>query len=428
MSLISTFSKVFEKLVHTRLLNHLNKNSTLISAQYGFRENHSTSHAILKLLAEVTRHFENREPAVGVFCDLSKAFDRVHHNILCDKLEAYGVRGVPLDWFRSYLSDRYQFVQITGSRSDLLKSRFGVPQGSILGPLLFIVYVNDIVDHIHTASPTLYADDTTLLFGGPQLGLENRISDSIISLQSWLSSNNLLFNSEKSFVVQFLPHNKQPLSLSLSQLGIKESSSVSFLGLTLDQHLSWAEHINKLCSRLSKASFALRTLSSLLSQNLMIMVYHGCFSSIMAYGVEAWGGSTHSTRVFIRQKTAVRIIMNMPSLASCRGQFRALKILTLPSLYIFKTIIYVYKNRNIFQTVGSQHRYSTRHGEDLLTPQHRLTFTEREASCAGILFYNKLPKSLKICNKRCFERVLKDFLINNEFYNFKEFYDFCVNN
>lgn len=422
ISLISTMSKVLEKLVYDRLLKHLNKHSILIPEQYGFREHLSTSHAILHFLKGVHSLLENRKPAVGVFCDLSKAFDRVDHEILCDRLEDYGVRGIPLAWFRSYLADRQQFVEVSGFRSNLLPLKFGIPQGSILGPLLYITYVNKIVHHVQSAVTTLYADDTTLLFGESNCNLQSIISNSMSTFQNWLSNNNLILNAQKSCLIQFLSCNKAPLDLTLSSFGIEESSSVKFLGLILDNKLSWNDQVSSLCSRLSKTNFALRTLCPILSRDLLIMVYYGCFFSVMAYGIEAWGGSPHSSRVFIKQKAAVRLIMGVSPLSSCRGMFRTLNFLTLPSLYIFRTILSVYCNEEGHDTVGALHRYPTRHGDDLRTPQHRLALSEREASCAGAGFYNRLPTNLKTNGLgKGFKNKLKKYLIDKEFYSINEF-------
>lgn len=175
-----TLSKVLEKVAYARLLNHLDKHNILVDNQYGFRANRSTTQAAADFINDVVSHLEHRGPALAIFCDLSKAFDRVDHAVLCGKLERCGVRGVTLAWFRSYLTCRRQFVEVSGSRSDFATCSYGVPQGSILGPLLFIIYVNDLVSHIPLAKSVLYADDTTLLFGGPQKNLQYRVTESLV--------------------------------------------------------------------------------------------------------------------------------------------------------------------------------------------------------------------------------------------------------
>jgi hypothetical protein len=423
ISLLCTISKVIEKVIYSRLVNHLDKHKILIPNQYGFRSNRSTIHAIVDFISDAVCKLDQRQPALGIFCDLSKAFDRVNHEILCNKLEAYGVRGVALSWFRSYLSNRVQFVEIAGTQSGHVGCKYGVPQGSILGPLLFIIYINDLAVHLPLAKTIFYADDTSMLFGGPHLDLQTKVDESLHNLKRWLSENNLLLNSKKSGFMQFLTTNKDAFDVSLDEFGLEECSSVKFLGVTVDNKLSWLPQVTQLCSKLNRINYALRTLSPLLDSRTMLMVYHGCFFSVMAYGIEVWGGSSHASKVFLAQKRAVRIIQGLPPLHSCRGVFKSLNILTLPSMYIFKLIASTVDNFKNIPLVGASHNYPTRHGGALRTPKHRLALSERYASFAGPSFFNRLPVEIKKNSGKVplFLKSVKKFLIEKECYNLSEF-------
>ena len=161
VSILPCFSKFLERIVHNRILNYLNDFHILCENQYGFRKNHSTTHALIDLYDKILSALDRKEHAVGVFFDLSKAFDTVNQEIIFDKLYHYGIRGLALDWVKCYFNERSQFVEYNGLRSTPHKIRCGVPQGSILGPLFFLLYINDLSNASNLDS-ILFADDTNL--------------------------------------------------------------------------------------------------------------------------------------------------------------------------------------------------------------------------------------------------------------------------
>ena len=164
VSVLPIFSKFLEKVVYKRLYNFLIKYNILFDNQYGFRKNHSTALALLHLYDTLANAIDNKEYTMGVFIDLSKAFDTVNHEILLAKLQHYGIRGTPLKWFESYLSGREQFVNFNGYCSSYKLVKCGVPQGSVLGPLLFLIYINDICNVSSALDILLFADDTSIFF------------------------------------------------------------------------------------------------------------------------------------------------------------------------------------------------------------------------------------------------------------------------
>ena len=168
ISLLSSFSKIIEKIVATRLTNFLDTNNLISNCQYGFRKNHSTLHPLVHFLNDVSSALDRKEHTVAIFCDLRKAFDTVSHSILLSKLKKLGVRNVELQWFKNYLSNRKQLVYVNGMNSSLLDILIGVPQGSILGPLLFLIYINDL-PNCSALLALLFADDTTLYLSDSNL-------------------------------------------------------------------------------------------------------------------------------------------------------------------------------------------------------------------------------------------------------------------
>ena len=196
--------------MHSRLYNFLSIHNCIYDLQFGFRNKHSTNHALLDLTEDIRKALDGNSFAVGIFIDLQKAFDTVDHKILLHKLGYYGIRGSANEWFRSYLTDRKQYVSINGVESKTTTMKYGVPQGSVLGPLLFLVYINDLHKSIKYCTTRHFADDTNLLIKNKSLKqLNKHVNIDLRNLCKWLKSNKISLNASKTELLLFRHPNKK---------------------------------------------------------------------------------------------------------------------------------------------------------------------------------------------------------------------------
>ena len=314
ISLLSNIEKIYEKVMYSRVINFLDSQNLLYSRQFGFRKSHSTLHTLTVIVERIRKCLDKGELACGVFVDLQKAFDTVDHQILISKLDHYGIRGSCNNWFKSYLSDRHQFVSIQNSESNLKTIKHGVPQGSVLGPLLFLIYINDLHMAIKFSETFHFADDTHLLHFAKTIGsLCSKINADLRTLTAWLNANKISLNASKTEFVIFRSKSK-PLTSSpfLKLVGKKifPSSSVKYLGVRLDEHLNWKPHISDIATKLQRANGMLSKLRHYLPLKLLVNIYHSLFASHMRYNCQIWGlrDNLNSHRILTLQKAALRLI------------------------------------------------------------------------------------------------------------------------
>ena len=295
ISLLSNLSKIFEKTMYNRIELFLSEFEIIYKLQFGFRKKYSTEHALLSIVEEIRKNLNNGEFSCGAFIDLEKAFDTVNHQILLSKLEHYGIRDTSLTWIASYLSNRKQKVKLNGVNSKSERVSCGVPQGSILGPLLFIIYVNDMHSAVKTSIMHHFADDTNLLFSSKNQNKITKIINSDLKLLfEWLCVNRLSINVSKTEFIVFRPPKKtlnKRIVLELNQTKIYESNKIKYLGLILDSRLKWNYHINELTKKLNRAVGIIYKIRPDCSQKVLLSLYYSLFHSHLTYGLSVWGKS-----------------------------------------------------------------------------------------------------------------------------------------
>ncbi|XP_039287884.1 zinc finger protein 846 [Nilaparvata lugens] len=315
-----------------QLTVYLERSNLMGDMQHGFRKGRSTTSAVLSLVERIHVAFEEHKSVDLVLCGLTKAFDCVSHNILLDKLHRYGIRDSAWSMVADYLSDRRQVVSVMGATSEERRVTHGVPQGSVLGPLLFLILINNL--HLQNSS-LLYADDTTIVGKGSG-PLEARCcAQELFSVaKEWFAANKLKLNEAKT--------QEMLCTLSTHTPG---DEAVTLLGFGIDAKLSWEPHIDQVCRRLSRVIFLFRKLRSLLSLKRLLMMYHAVFGSHVQYGILLWGHSPHANDILLLQKKALQILTYSDFIAHCQPIFRRLKVHTVFGLYILASLTAVKINR-----------------------------------------------------------------------------------
>lgn len=436
VTLIPIFSKIFEKVFYIKLAEFLEKHKIIKEEQNGFRKNKSTSLAAFQLIKSITENIDSKIPVSVLFMDMSKAFDHVCHKRLLEKVYRYGIRGTAYNWLDSYLSNRKQSVEINGYnektktvdtyQSSLMLNKYGVPQGSILGPLLFLLYINDFPSVISHKS-VLFADDITIIIEGKnRQSYENEINTALNNSVQWLELNNLKVNISKTRLMQFHTYRTKPMNLNISCKGItlSKTDSIKFLGITLDKFCSWKDHIENICGKMNSFLYPLRRISCEVSRSAAITAYHGYISSILRYGVIMWGRSVDIDQAFVMQKKCLRAIFGLKQTDSCRPFFKKYKILTLPCLYVLESCIFVFKHKELFQPTASYYTPRSVNANKLYRPRTNLTCTSNNCYIMCIKLFNKIPNSIKTLPFPKFKRALVKQLTDRCFYSVHEFLDY----
>ena len=248
ITILSNLDKILEKLMHKRLYTFFEDNNVVYSLQFGFRKNFSTTLALLSLTEEIQQEIDKGKLGCGIFIDFQKAFDTIDHSILLKKLNHYGVRGTSNKWFQSFLTGRKQFVSINGFNSDLLDISCGVPQGSVLGPLLFLIYINDLYSSVKFCKVHHFTDDTNLTYFGDSVEKINKsVNIDLKLLVHWLNANKIALNVSKTELVFFKTNRKKinsDIKIKLNGKKIYPTTSVRYLGVKIDSNLNWKEHWN----------------------------------------------------------------------------------------------------------------------------------------------------------------------------------------
>ncbi|CAH0559289.1 unnamed protein product [Brassicogethes aeneus] len=385
ISITPILRKIFEKALAKQVAIYFETFNLFSTSQYGFRQNLSTSIAVSHLAEFICGSFEEGSFAGTVFCDLSKAFDCVSRKILLERLKMYNFSDIAVSLMSSFLSNRYQMVQVNNTVSDVLPLNLGVPQGSVLGPIFFLIFINSLPVDLPALKLFLFADDTTAVVKNKSFeNVSLKMLETQSKLSSWFACNGLCLNLEKTKTFYF----------SLRQLPCpNEIDSVVFLGVRLDSGLTWAAHVDDVSRSLSSCVYLLRRLSLMVSENVLKCAYFALFHSKMSYGILVWGHSSHSQRIFGLQRKVVRILKRINYRDDCKAAFRELGILTLPCTYVLNCLLYVRSNLHLFNTRRQESSVNMRNSGDIHLNFHRLNRSRNGINYYGPMFFNKLPQS-----------------------------------
>lgn len=403
ISLISNLAKIFEKIIHARLFKFVMECDIISSDQYGFMKNKGTKDALASISNHIYTNIDANNPTVITFLDLAKAFDTVNHNILLNKLYKYGIRGIAYDLIKNYLTDRLQVVKINKIISKKCVVKLGVPQGTVLGPLLFILYVNDMFKILPNKCLAAFADDTVIKCVGKTWSeVQKNMSGYLDRIGIWLQRNYLTLNIEKTTYITYGSYSDsvpEVFQLKIYNKTIKRVNNCKYLGLYFDCHMKWDVHIGNLIKKVRFLLFIFYKLKKYMCKKSLKIIYHALFESIVNYGIIAWGGCNKTTKSIL-----VRIQNKLINIFSSDNS-----VLGVRESYILEALCYHYANcKNAYES----HQGITRH-KSLIIPKVNKEIAFKNSTIVAIKYFNKLPTHLKTLrlNNKTIRKKLKNWLV-----------------
>uniref|UniRef100_A0A3B3B509 Reverse transcriptase domain-containing protein n=1 Tax=Oryzias melastigma TaxID=30732 RepID=A0A3B3B509_ORYME len=406
------------------------KHNLLADNQYGFRANMSTSFAIIEAVEEITNALESKQIAVGIFIDIKKAFDTVDHNLLLHKLEKYGFRGLVLKWIKSYLTNRRQYVQLGDVCSSEMNIISGVPQGSVLGPKLFILFINDLCSVSQAMKMVLFADDTNIFCSGENLNeLLNLATKEMKKIKAWFDCNNLAFNLDKTKIMVFGNNKNELIQFEINGVKVEVVHENRFLGVIIDDKMSWKPHIKQIQNKVSRSLAILNNVKHLLNYKSLHMLYCSLILPYFSYCAEIWGNNyiTSIKPLIVLQKRAIRVIHKAGYYDHTHPLFTHSKLLKLKDLVNYLTAQIMHKAQNKMLPNNIQKLFTSRDGGYSLRGQFRfkinITRTRRKQFCisfCGARLWNSISDKIKNSPSiRLFKiqyrsKIFNDYIIINK--------------
>ena len=427
ISLLSPFSKIFEKCIYSQLIDYLNKKKLITNCEYGFRSNYSCSMAVSKISSEIIKNTDDKKTTCSIFLDLAKAFDTVDHEILLNKLKLYGIRGIPHQMISSYLSNRKMFTVVNGVTSNNQNITCGVPQGSTLGPLLFTLYVNDL-PLATNFDVKLFADDTNLTMSNYNVkDLQTNVNNELENIVDWMRSNKLSLNFTKTeFLLITKAKCQKSFEIKINGHAFQPSSYAKYLGVYIDDKLTWKKHVNTVCSKIGKDCWALARLRNYVNQKTLLKVYHAMIQSHIQYCISTWGAASQSTLypVIKLQNRALRIITSSAFNAHSSPLFKNLNLLKINDIHKLEVCKHMHRvnskdcagvNPSAYNSLDKISNYGTRrrlNGNYFLKSTNS-KFVRTNIEILGPKYWANVPSDLKIYSLQTFTKQYKRYLISH---------------
>lgn len=424
ISLLSIFSKVIEKIMHIRLSKFLDKYQLISDNQYGFRKGKSTELALMKFTKIIYSNENNNIKSAAVFLDISKAFDTVNHRLLLKKLHSIGIRGHIYSWFESYLSGRTQFVKVDDSYSSELPINGGVPQGSILGPLLFLIFINDFCQLNLNCDIITFADDTVLVFSADNyLDLFKKIEISLQKAKIWFNNNLLKLNVSKT---KFMIFSLKPTEPTVDSLRIhnpfcnlncndasstcdkiKRVDSIKYLGLQIDSNLKWKTHVSYLLNKLRFINLKFFKLKRIIDHKFLTSIYFAWVQSLINYGITCYA-SDYYNNIKPLNHLQYKILSHINHNSSLNP------ILSVRELFIFRLLLFIFNNKSFYQYKTSNFNLRNIKGNYLI-PNSKKEIFHKSHVFLGPFLFNKLNETLKTTNNKSeFKSGVHNFLAGHK--------------
>jgi len=411
ISILNNFSKIFEKCMYRRLYSYLCSNNILSERQFGFRRGKCTMQAIVNFLKPVYHELDDGNLVFALFLDFKKAFDCVPHHILLGKMHFHGIRGIPLELFTSYLSGRKQFTVVNGCTSSLAGINCGVPQGSTLGPLLFLVFINDLLNSTPFFNFNLFADDSVVSCSFPRQRINDfhtTINEKLAEIYQWLCANRIKLNVSKTKYVIFSYRGEFQLnSIHINQSEIENVKCIRYLGLCIDNNLRFDEHINTISTKVARSVGILGRIRELIPMSVAKMIYFALVYPYFDYCITIWGNTAgcYLNKLILLQKRAIRILAGVPYLHHTDELFNDFKILKICDLYRYNVGLYMYRTLNLgnydaelsaYVSENSDRLvYTTRNNLSIRLPRYKCESSKSSVFYTSSKLWNELPLAVK---------------------------------
>ena len=424
---LSVFSKLFEKLVHKRMISFISRYNLIKPNQFGFQKSKCTSDAILEFLENVYDSFNENKYYLAIFLDFSKAFDTICHDILLKKLEHMGFRGPIYHWIKSFLLNRKQFVRIGDSSSEILDTKMGVPQGSTLGPLFFILYINDMSNTLQNLNIVHFADDSTIHTAlNKNMNIASQINTNLSHVNRWLLANKLYLNIGKTKYMLLSIKEKPPdLNLIIGNSCIERTNVQKFLGIYIDDKITFGVHTNKISAKISRGVGILRKMKQTVPRSVLKQLFFSFIYSRFTYGITCYGSAYQNQIQRIKNliRRALKLVINSETLTPeiCKNE----RLFNFEMAYEYFCSINMYRiiqlNNHEFLAAKllsyqNSHSHETRsvQNQNLNLPLFRKSKCQRSFLYNGIQIWNTLPLNIRIVQDdlNSFKKLLKNHLLS----------------